>query len=213
MAHARRKLFEVFELNASQIAGEALALIAKLYEIEREARELKPEDRLLERQQRSKPVADALHAWLTTQRQRLVKADATARAIDYSLSNWPALTTFLDDGAVPIDNNAAESAIRPLAVGRNKANPVFMRSRHQVSTRRPCVRGRGCVVATSHNQSDCRNCIRAFGGRYRAGLISGDFSRAKARSFIPRSASTYMCVVDGLSWPSHSAMSHGSAPD
>ena len=118
MAHARRKLFEVFELNASQIAGEALALIAKLYEIEREARELKPEDRLLERQQRSKPVADALHAWLTTQRQRLVKADATARAIDYSLSNWPALTTFLDDGAVPIDNNAAENAIRPLAVGR-----------------------------------------------------------------------------------------------
>ena len=118
MAHARRKLFEVFELNASQIAGEALALIAKLYEIERELKELKPEDRLLERQQRSKPVADALHAWLTTQRQRLVKADATARAIDYSLSNWPALTTFLDDGAVPIDNNAAENAIRPLAVGR-----------------------------------------------------------------------------------------------
>ena len=118
MAHARRKLFEVFELNASQIAGEALALIAKLYEIEREAKDLGNEDRLLARQQRSKPVADALHAWLTTQRQLLVKADATARAIDYSLSNWPALTTFLDDGAVPIDNNAAENAIRPLAVGR-----------------------------------------------------------------------------------------------
>ena len=70
------------------------------------------------RQQRSKPVADALHAWLTTQRQLLAKADATAKAIDYSLSNWPALTTCLDDGAVPIDNNAAENAIRPLAIGR-----------------------------------------------------------------------------------------------
>ena len=58
-----------------------------------------------------------MQAWLTTQRQLLVKADATARAIDYSLSNWPALTTGLDDGAVPIDNNAAEKAIRPLAVG------------------------------------------------------------------------------------------------
>ena len=118
MAHARRKLFEVFELNGSQIAGQAVALIAKLYEIEREVKELGNEDRLLARQHRSKPVADTLHAWLTTQRQRLVKADATARAIDYSLSNWPALTTFLGDGAVPIDNNAAENAIRPLAVGR-----------------------------------------------------------------------------------------------
>ena len=118
MAHARRKLFEVFELNGSQIAGQAVALIAKLYEIERELKGLGNEDRLLARQQRSKPVADALHAWLTTQRQLLVKADATARAIDYSLSNWPALTTFLGDGAVPIDNNAAENAIRPLAIGR-----------------------------------------------------------------------------------------------
>ncbi len=118
MAHARRKLFEVFELNASQIAGQAVALIGKLYEIEREAKDLEPEARLLMRQQRSKPVADALHAWLTTQRQLLAKADATAKAIDYSLSNWPALTTFLSDAAVPIDNNAAENAIRPLAVGR-----------------------------------------------------------------------------------------------
>jgi hypothetical protein len=105
----------------------AQVAIAKLYEIERELKELKPEDRLLERQLRSRPVADALHARLTTQRLRLVKADATARAIDYSLSNWPALTTFLGDGAVPIDNNAAENAIRPLAVGRK--NWLFVGSR------------------------------------------------------------------------------------
>ena len=118
MAHARRKLFDAFELNGSQIAGQAVALIAKLYEIEREAKQLKPGDRLLMRQQQSRPLADALHAWLATQRQLLVKADATAKAIDYALSNWTALTQFLDDGAVPIDNNAAENAIRPLAVGR-----------------------------------------------------------------------------------------------
>lgn len=118
MAHARRKLFEAFELNGSQIAGQAVALIAKLYDIERDVKQLKPEDRLQIRQLQSKPVADALHAWLTSQRELLARADATARAIDYSLSNWPALTTFLDDGAVPIDNNAAENAIRPLAVGR-----------------------------------------------------------------------------------------------
>jgi hypothetical protein len=118
MAHARRKLFDAFELNGSPIAGQAVALIAKLYEIERLAKELKTEDRLLVRQSQSRPVADALHSWLRTQRLLLVKADATAKAMDYALSNWTALTQFLQDGNVPIDNNAAENAIRPLALGR-----------------------------------------------------------------------------------------------
>lgn len=118
MAHARRKLFEAHEFNGSQIAGQAVALIAKLYEVEREARQLEPQARWLLRQQRSRPVADALHTWLSEQRQKLAKADATAKAIDYSLSNWRALTRYLDDGNVPIDNNAAENAVRPLVVGR-----------------------------------------------------------------------------------------------
>ncbi len=118
MAHARRKLFEAHKLNGSQIAGEAVTLIAKLYEIEREARELDPQARLLLRQSRAKPIADALHTWLIAQRQALAKADITAKAIDYSLSNWRGLTRYLDDGNVPIDNNAAENAIRPLVVGR-----------------------------------------------------------------------------------------------
>jgi len=118
MAHARRKLFEAHQFNGSEIAGQAVALIAKLYEVEREARHLAPEERLLLRQQRARPVADALHAWLSEQRQRLAKADATAKAIDYTLSNWRGLTRYLDDGCVPIDNNAAENAVRPLVVGR-----------------------------------------------------------------------------------------------
>ncbi len=118
MAHARRKLFEAHQLNGSQIAGQAVALIAQLYEVEREARDLDPEARWRLRQQRARPVADALHAWLTGQRRILAKADATAKAIDYALSNWPALTRYLDDGNVPIDNNAAENSVRPLAVGR-----------------------------------------------------------------------------------------------
>ena len=118
MAHARRKLYEAHQFNGSPIAGQAVALIAKLYEIEREARELQPETRRLWRQQHAKPVAEALHAWLSEQRQKLAKADVTAKAIDYSLSNWRGLTRYLDDGHVPIDNNAAENAVRPLAVGR-----------------------------------------------------------------------------------------------
>ena len=118
MAHARRKLFEAHKLNGSQIAAQAVALIAKLYEVEREAREFEPPARLLLRQSRSRPVAEELHAWLLGQRQALAKADVTAKAIDYSLSNWRALTRYLDDGNVPIDNNAVENSIRPLAIGR-----------------------------------------------------------------------------------------------
>ena len=93
-------------------------LIARLYEIEREAKGLDPQARQQLRQQRSKPVADALHDWLTEQRLKLAKADATARAIDYTLSNWRGLTRFLDDGNVPVDNNAAENAVRPIVLGR-----------------------------------------------------------------------------------------------
>ncbi|MBA4177506.1 MAG: hypothetical protein C0505_13265 [Leptothrix sp. (in: Bacteria)] len=116
MAHARRKLFEAHQFNASPIASHAVALIARLYEVEREARELQSEARRLWRQQHAKPLADALHAWLSEQRPKLAKADVTAKAIDYALSNWSGLTRYLDDGNVPIDNNAAENAVRPLAM-------------------------------------------------------------------------------------------------
>lgn len=118
MAHARRKLFEAFELNGSQIAGHALKLMAGLYEIERTIQMLDAQGRQQARQQRAKPIADELHAWLVGQRQRLANADATAKAIDYSLKRWRALTHYLDDGEVPIDNNAVENSIRPLALGR-----------------------------------------------------------------------------------------------
>ncbi len=85
---------------------------------QREVRELAPDERRLRRQQDSRPIVEALHAWLVAKRQALAKSDATAKAIDYALSNWAALIHFLDDGHVPIDNNAAENAMRPLAVGR-----------------------------------------------------------------------------------------------
>jgi len=117
-AHARRKLFEAHRDTGSEIAGQAVTLIARLYEIERETRELGAAARQLLRQQHSKPIVQALHTWLVAKRQTLAKADVTAKAIDYSLSNWTGLIHFLDDGNVPIDNNAAENSIRPLAIGR-----------------------------------------------------------------------------------------------
>ena len=118
MAHARRRLFDAYKLTGSQIAGQAVTLIGKLYEIERQAKGLDAPQRLALRQQHSKPVAKALHEWLGQQRQHLAKADATAKAIDYALSNWSALSAFLDDGDIPIDNNPAENALRPIVLGR-----------------------------------------------------------------------------------------------
>lgn len=118
MAHARRRLFEAHELNGSQIAGQAVEMIAKLYLIERDIKGLDTQGRLQARQQHAKPIAEELHRWLSEQRQRLASADATAKAIDYSLRRWSALTRYLDDGEVPIDQNAVENAIRPLALGR-----------------------------------------------------------------------------------------------
>ena len=119
MAHARRKFHELWANHQSQIAGEALKLFGVLYDIERQAQELKADQRRLLRQQQGRPAADTLQAWLTAQRQRVPDGSATAKAIDYSLGRWGPLTRYLDDGNVPIDNNWVENRIRPVAIGRN----------------------------------------------------------------------------------------------
>jgi transposase len=118
LAHARRKFFDLHSQNQSQIAGEALDLFGRLYGIEREVADLSIDNRLQIRQAKAKPIADELHAWLTLQRQRVPNGSATARAIDYSLKRWAALTHYLTDGQVPIDNNWIENRIRPIALGR-----------------------------------------------------------------------------------------------
>jgi transposase len=119
MAHARRKFHELWANHHSEIAGEALKLFGRLYEIEREVQDLDSDRRRLIRQQQVRPAADALHAWLRAQRQRVPDGTATAKAIDYSLGRWVALTRYVDDGALPIDNNWVENQIRPIAIGRS----------------------------------------------------------------------------------------------
>lgn len=119
MAHARRKFHDLHVANQSQIAGQALALIGSLYDVERDARALTRQERQLLRQQRSQPILDRLHQWLTAHRQQVPNGSATAKAIDYSLKRWSALTRYCEDGAVPIDNNRVENQIRPWALGRS----------------------------------------------------------------------------------------------
>ena len=119
LAHARRKFFDLHAANKSQIAGFALEQFAKVYDIEREVKELGADQRQAIRQQHSKPILDALHEWMTLHRQKLPDSTATAKALDYSLRRWTALTRFIDDGQLPVDNNWIENQIRPIAIGRN----------------------------------------------------------------------------------------------
>jgi transposase len=119
MAHARRKFHELWANHSSQIAGEALKLFGVLYDVERETQALDADQRRNIRQQQGRPAADALHAWLLAQRERVPEGSATAKAINYSLGRWDALTRYLDDGHLPIDNNWVENQIRPIAIGRN----------------------------------------------------------------------------------------------
>jgi hypothetical protein len=86
--------------------------------VEREATPLDGGQRLTIRQAQAKPVADALHQWLLVQRQRVPGGGATFKAIEYSLNRWSALTRYLNDPQVPIDNNWVENQIRPVALGR-----------------------------------------------------------------------------------------------
>jgi len=119
LAHARRKFFDLWANHKSPVAEEALKYFVQLYEVEREVQDLTPDERRRIRQLKARPVADALHAWLRLQRQKVPDGSATAKAIDYSLGRWVALTRYLDDGDLPADNNWVENQIRPIALGRN----------------------------------------------------------------------------------------------
>ena len=117
-AHSRRKFDELVKDNLSPVGTQAIQRIAALYQIERQAKGLSPEERQAIRQSSSKPLCEDLHAWLMLERQRVPDGSATAKAIDYSLNRWTALTTYLADGNVQIDNNHLENLIRPWAMGR-----------------------------------------------------------------------------------------------
>ena len=77
------------------------------------------DDRWRIRQEMAGPIIITLHAWMLAQRDLVPNGSATAKALDYSLKRWVALTRYLDDGAVPIDNNQVENQIRPWALGRS----------------------------------------------------------------------------------------------
>ena len=119
MAHARRKFHELWANHGSHVGEQALKFFVALYDVERDVLDLATDERKATRQERARPIADALQQWLTQQRQKVPDGSATAKAIDYSLKRWVALTRYIDDGDLPIDNNWVENQIRPIAIGRS----------------------------------------------------------------------------------------------
>lgn len=116
--HARRKFFELHAANGSPIAAEALSRIAALYEIERRGKTMSFIERQMLRQTETVPALTEMKAWLTQTRVNTANGGALAKAIDYSLRRWAALSRYAERGDLPIDNNAIENAIRPIAIGK-----------------------------------------------------------------------------------------------
>jgi len=117
-AHARRKFHEIHIAHPSPTTTEAVERIAALYAIETEIRGSTAEVRRTIRQARARPRLVSMRVWLESTLAKLSRKSDTAAAIRYALSRWPALTRYIDDGQLEIDNNAAERALRVVALGR-----------------------------------------------------------------------------------------------
>jgi len=117
-AHARRGFYDIHQANQSPIAAEALARIGALYAIEAEIRGRAPDERRAVRQARAGPLLESLREWLRHTLTRVSKKSELAKAIGYVLTRWTALTRYRDNGSIEIDNNAAERALRVVALGR-----------------------------------------------------------------------------------------------
>ncbi len=117
-AHVRRHFYDLEQAHASPIAQEALQRIAALYKVEDQIRGKPPSERRAVRQAESKPLLDSLRQWLETTLSKLSRKSDTTAAIRYALSRWDALTRYIEDGRIEIDNNAAERSLRGVALGR-----------------------------------------------------------------------------------------------
>jgi len=132
-SHARRKFFVLADIAAaakrhkkkglpgaviSPLAFEAVRRIDALFDIEREINGLSAPERLAARAERSAPLVADLETWMREERARLSRHAPVAQAMDYLLKRWPGFTRFLEDGRICLTNNAAERALRGLALGR-----------------------------------------------------------------------------------------------
>lgn len=124
LAHARRKIYDALD-TAPEKASYALALIRGLYDLEANARdrEIRGEELAALRQEESRRVLGGLYDFLVLEKAEALPQSPLGKAIGYALNHWPALTRYVEDGRLSIDNNAAERALRTVATGRK--NWVF----------------------------------------------------------------------------------------
>lgn len=123
MAHARRKFSEAVKAQGKKKkktgkAQQGLSFIQRLYRIEKQIKDLSPEDRYAKRQEKSVPVLNKLHAWLEANLEQVPPTTAVGKALNYLYNEWDKLIHYLEDGRLQIDNNAAENTIRPFVIGR-----------------------------------------------------------------------------------------------
>lgn len=117
-AHVRRKFFDLQQAHQSPMASEAIERIAALYAIEKDIRGKPPDERAKIRQSRARPLLDDLRAWFDRTLNSLSRKSEAALAIRYALSRWRALTRYVEDGSIEMDNNLAERALRAVCLGR-----------------------------------------------------------------------------------------------
>jgi transposase len=117
-AHGRRKLFELAELQRAPLAIEAVRRIDAIFDAERAINGLPAEERLTVRRQHIAPLVTDLETWMKESRDKLSRHNSVAKAMDYMLTRWSAFTRFLHDGRICLTNNAAERALRGIALGR-----------------------------------------------------------------------------------------------
>ena len=117
-SHGRRKFFVLADTAKAPLALEAVRRIDEIFAIERDINGLSTGERLAARETRLAPLVTALEEWMRTERARLSRHAEVAKAMDYMLKRWPAFTRFLADGRICLSNNAAERALRGIALGR-----------------------------------------------------------------------------------------------
>ena len=117
-AHVRRHFYDLEQAHSSPVAREALQRIGALYGIEEPIRGRPPDERRAVRQAQAKPLLDSLRQWFEATLSKLSRKSETTVAIRYALSRWDALTRYIEDGHIEIDNNAAERSLRGVALGR-----------------------------------------------------------------------------------------------
>lgn len=116
--HARRKFYELEQARPSPVTAEALRRIGEVYAIEAKIRGKPPDERRRVRQAETRPKLESLREWLNAIAQTLSRKSDTMAAIRYALNRWDALVRYCDNGAIEIDNSAAERTLRGVALGR-----------------------------------------------------------------------------------------------